>query len=190
MRELTLFFGGVDAGKQTAERIAKAGYNVVLYPGGLDEANTENGGNAVRLHTRTGFIRMAVQRGCPVLPMFCFGELEAVRAVAILPPQAATFLKRQFRISSTVFVGRWGTFVPARTPFNLIVGKPVATKMCVGGPELEEEVARVHAAFKMELRNIFEANKKRFEYADRDLVFTCEQRKSTRAGQTKQPDAE
>lgn len=174
MRELTLFFGGVDAGRPTVEKVIHAGHNVVLYPGGLDEANTVESATQVQIRTRTGFIRLAVQHGLPVLPMFCFGELEAVRAVPMLPRPLAKLLQRKFRVSSTLFVGRWGTFVPCRTPYNLVIGRAIATKRCEGGHALDEEVTRVHAAYKVELKRIYEENKTRFGYADRELVFTCE----------------
>ena len=58
------------------------GANVVVYPGGLDEANDDTASSAIAIRTRKGFVRLAVKHGVDVLPMFCFGELEAVSAVA------------------------------------------------------------------------------------------------------------
>jgi len=185
MREMTLFFGGVDASKTMVERIIKSGNNVVLYPGGLDEANSVDATKKVQLRTRSGFIRMAAQHGMPVLPTFCFGELDAVSAVPVLPSPIAKFIQQTFRMSSTFFVGRWGTFIPRRVPFNLVIGRPIATKQIADGPELDAEVTRVHEAFKAELRSIYESNKERFGYADRELVFTCEQRKGEQTGKVK-----
>ena len=37
VREVTLWFGALDAGKETFEMLLRAGANVELYPGALDE---------------------------------------------------------------------------------------------------------------------------------------------------------
>ena len=37
VREITLWFGAVDADKETVEMLLREGVNVELYPGGLDE---------------------------------------------------------------------------------------------------------------------------------------------------------
>ena len=37
VREVTLWFGALDAGKETVEMLLQAGANVELYPGALDE---------------------------------------------------------------------------------------------------------------------------------------------------------
>jgi len=174
MRELALLFGGVDAGKAMAARVLASGLNLVLYPGGLDEANSVTHPRRVTLRTRTGFIRMAVERGLPVLPMFCFGELDAVSAVPMLPATLAKVLQKKLRISSTAFVGRWYTFIPRRVPFNLVVGRPIRTDKFPEGPALDKEVLRVQAAYKAEVSRIYNANKECFGYADRELVFACD----------------
>ena len=37
VREITLWFGALDADKETVEMLLREGVNVELYPGGLDE---------------------------------------------------------------------------------------------------------------------------------------------------------
>ena len=37
VREVSLWFGGLDAGKETVEMLLQAGANVELYPGALEE---------------------------------------------------------------------------------------------------------------------------------------------------------
>lgn len=175
IRDMSLLFGAVDAGRPTVEKILKAGFNAVLYPGALDETNSVDKPDEVSLRTRTGFIRIAVQQGISVLPMFCFGELDIVTPVRLLPTSVAAFLQKTCRISSTIVVGRWGLPLPTRTPLNMVVGRPVATKKCEAGASLDAEVERVHAAYKDELRRIFNENKDKFGYSDRNLIFRCEQ---------------
>lgn len=179
VRELTLLFGAVDAGRANCERLLRAGANVVVWPGGLDEANTSDDLHSpqVTLRTRSGFVRLAVRHGAAVLPVFVFGELDAVSAVPMLPRPLAAWLQRTLRISSNIFLGRYRTFIPKRVPFNLCLGKPIAVDAeaaAAGEAALEAEVKRVHAAYKEELRRLYEENKERFGYESRALVFACD----------------
>lgn len=174
MRELSLWFGAVDAARSNCERLLRAGVNVVLWPGGLDEASSADGPNEVRVRTRTGFIRLAVKHGTPVLPVFVFGELDAVRPISPLPTALARFLQKKMRMSTNIFLGRW-LVMPFRVPFNLCIGCPVAVKQCSeDSAGFDNEVARVHGEYKAQLRSLFETNKERFEYSQRELVFVCE----------------
>ena len=178
VREMTLFFGAVDASRSNCERLLKKGCSVVVYPGGIDEMPLQGDGpnSAVRLRTRTGFIRMAIKYGVPVLPSFCFGELEAVSAVSPLPSGMAKWLQKTFRMSTTCFVGRWNLFLPRRVPFTLCFGTPIPTKKVEGEKEMDAEVERVHLLYKAELKAVYEANKQACGYGKRELVFTCERR--------------
>ena len=139
-------------------------------------------------------MRLAVQHGVDVLPVFVFGELETVRAVSPVPRVVAEFCMRRLRFSTALFVGRWGTFVPNRVPFHMVVGAPVAvgasfkrdaataapSASAGGAPDaaaaaaFEAEVARVHAAYKAGIRALYDQNKARFGYGQRELVFLCE----------------
>uniref|UniRef100_A0A7S3FFM5 diacylglycerol O-acyltransferase n=1 Tax=Haptolina ericina TaxID=156174 RepID=A0A7S3FFM5_9EUKA len=172
VREMTLWFGAVDAGRSNCERMLRAGVNVVVWPGGLDEANSVDGLDAVRIRARSGFVRLAVKHGVDVLPIFVFGELDAVRAVSPLPRALADYLKRKFRISTSIFMGRWGTFVPRRVPFHLCIGRPCrVTQRSPDHPDYAEEVKRVHAAYVMEIKAIYESYRERFGYGARELIF-------------------
>ncbi len=168
IREMSLWFGAVDASKPMCRRLLRAGANLVLYPGGLDEANRPTTEPRVFVKVRTGFIRLAVEHGVAVLPVFTFGELEAIRSVPSLPPAAAEFLRKWFRISTNLFVGRWGLPIPHRTPMNMCLGQPVEVR---AENEVDAEVSRVHAEYCRQLRTLYETNQDRFGYAGRELVI-------------------
>lgn len=175
VREMTLFFGGVDASRKNCESLLRRGASIVLFPGGLDEMpRAADGADApVHVRTRTGFIRLAVKHGVPVVPTFCFGELEAVSAVSPLPSAIAKWLRRNFRMSTTAFIGRWMLPMPHRVPFYLCIGKPISVKQC-SDLDAIAEVERVHDLYKQELKAIYEANRERCGYSGRALVFDCE----------------
>ena len=183
VRELTLWFGAVNATKETCEMLLRAGSSLVIYPGGLDEANsTEGNGQDVRLKTRTGFIRLAVKHNTPVLPVFTFGELDCVDAVNALPSTLSKWLKKTLRMSSTIFMGRFWTFIPYRVPFHMCIGKPIAVKhFPEESIESDAEVARIHALYKAQLKSLYQTNKKQFGYNDRPLVFVCEEEEARKA---------
>lgn len=143
-----------------------------VWPGGLDEANSVDGPDAVRIRTRTGFVRLSVKHGVSVLPIFVFGELDTVSAIQPLPRRLADFCKKTLRFSTSIFVGRWHTFVPRRVPFNLCIGRPcVVQQLAPEEAGFDAEVERVHAAYKAEIRAIYERYKLQFGYEQRELVF-------------------
>lgn len=176
VREMTLWFGAVDASRAQCERLLKSGVNVCVWPGGLDEANSVDGPDCVRVRTRTGFIRLAVKHGVAVLPVFVFGELDAVSAIQPLPKAVADFCKSRLRFSTTLFVGRWWTFVPRRVPFHMCLGKPCAVKqLATDDAGFDAEVQRVHAEYQAELIATYERHKDAFGYGSRALVFVQEE---------------
>lgn len=79
VREISLSFGAIASDRTACEVVLKAGCNLCVYPGGLDEANeVEDKLNKIKLKARKGFIRLAVKHGISILPTFVFGELEQV----------------------------------------------------------------------------------------------------------------
>lgn len=179
VREMSLWFGAVDASRPNCDRLLKAGCNLCVFPGGLDEANSSEDAatGAITIRTRTGFIRLAVQHGACVLPVFCFGELDAVASVRFLPRALSDWLLRTWRMSSTGFLGRYYSFVPKRVPFNLCLGAPIATQQAKAAESeaaFDAEVARVHVAYKAELKRLYGEYQERFGYEGRALVFACE----------------
>jgi len=187
VREMTLWFGAVDASKSNCERFLKGGASLVVYPGGLDEANLEHKVEGVEprviLRTRTGFIRLALKYNTPVVPVFTFGELDAVDAVNLLPEWLSKWMQKTFRMSTTIFLGRFCTFIPYRVPFNMCIGREIPVKHCPDGTpdgEIDAEVVRVHALYKAELKNIYDSNKKLYGYENRELIFLCDQEKDMR----------
>ena len=188
IREMTLWFGAVDASKANCEALLRQGCTVVVYPGGIDEMplTGDGAGSAVRLRTRTGFIRLAIKSGVPVLPTFCFGELEAVSAVSPLPAGLAKWLQKHLRMSTTCFLGRWNLFLPRRVPFTLCLGAPIPTRQTNDAAALDAETLRVHALYKQALRDLYESHRQSCGYGGRELVFMCDQGGVTARGKKAQ----
>lgn len=201
VREMSLWFGGVEATRSNVERLLRANAHVVVWPGGLDEANHIDHPSDVYIRSRTGFIRLAIKHNVPVLPVFVFGELDALSAFNLFPTFLANFIQKTFRASTTGAIGRWNLFIPRRVPFDMCIGKPVPVERPAPPPQamstaddadcadfaFEQEVLRMHEAYKQEIRSIYAKYKDKFGYGDRRLVFLCEEdevkKKNKQAGQ-------
>lgn len=172
MREISLLFGAIDASKANCISLLKNGVSLIVFPGGLDEANAASG-KKLFIRTRTGFIRLAIEHGVPVLPIFTFGEADAVDRVNFLPQWLVLFFQRKFRMSTSLFVGRFYSFLPYRVPFHMCIGRPIET-VCIDDDEtaFDAEVKRVHTAYRAELKRLYEENKSQYARRDRELVFT------------------
>jgi 1-acyl-sn-glycerol-3-phosphate acyltransferase len=69
--------GAIEASPEATEAILRAGGNVVVYPGGDHEAFRSWGDrNRIDFNGRTGFIRMALKTGVPIVPAVSCGAHE------------------------------------------------------------------------------------------------------------------
>jgi 1-acyl-sn-glycerol-3-phosphate acyltransferase len=67
-------FGGVRAARSNAERVLRAGGQVLVYPGGdLDAYRHFNRRNEVVFGQRTGFVSLAKDLGVPIVPIVAYG---------------------------------------------------------------------------------------------------------------------
>lgn len=164
VREVTLWFGALDAGKETVEMLLQAGANVELYPGALDEM-LQPGDKTINVKTRLGFLRLALRHGVDVLPCFCFGETNIQDL--LVPPFAAAF-KKMFRVGLILPIGRFYSFVPYKNkPQYLVIGEPIVVDH-VAEPS-EEQVSALHEQYKAAIAKVFEDNKRELGHEDYSL---------------------
>eukprot|EP00966_Prymnesium_polylepis_P163678 3783841-Prymnesium_polylepis.1 len=61
----------------------------------------------------------------------------------------------------------------------MVIGKPCAVRQLAPGDDgFDAEVERVHAAYKAEIRATYQANRVRFGYENRELIFVEDARSS------------
>jgi len=97
-RDLLLGGGVVDAARYSAKFILGAGYSLALVPGGATEAlycNEDK--DVVYLKSRGGFIKLALETGASLVPVFSFNECNAYSVIDV--PWVNGF-KRKFQVRS------------------------------------------------------------------------------------------
>lgn len=76
-------FGAVHANNETAEHLLQQGHPVLVYPGGdLDDYRPWTERHRVDLRGRTGFVRLALRRQVPVVPLVAHGSHDAIFIVS------------------------------------------------------------------------------------------------------------
>ncbi|CAL5097725.1 unnamed protein product [Urochloa decumbens] len=167
MRQIWTWLGSVPATRESFSSYLADGYSCVVSPGGLRETLYMNPGSEVAfIKSRKGFVKIAMQNGCPLVPVFCFGQNNAYRwwnPNINLLTRIATALK-----SLPVFYwGRFGTPIPYRSPMHVFVGKPILVQK--KDQPTTSEVNEVHGQFVTALHELFEKNKAKAGYPDLHL---------------------
>lgn len=145
---------------------------VALVVGGAQEALYARPGNyRLVMNKRKGFVKIAIETGAPLVPVFSFGETEIFEQFSNEP---GTFLR-----AYQDFVKKWTGIAPAtpyarglsaksfglipyRRPITTVIGAPIEVKQ--NPNPTREEVDEVHAKFVEAIVKIFD------DYKDKYLV--------------------
>ncbi|KAL3670414.1 hypothetical protein V7S43_004733 [Phytophthora oleae] len=146
------------AAKAAFKKVLRTGQNACLMPGGFEEATLyERGKHRVYIKKRFGFIKLALQYGYKVHPVYTFGEEYAYHTF----PYLLKFRLKlnEFKMPGVLFFGRPGCFYLPRKDLDLItvVGTPLVL------PRIEhpttEDVGKYHAQYVTALQELFETYK-------------------------------
>ena len=172
VRELLLWLGNVDAGASTAQYNLKKQRSLLIFVGGeAEQLMTTRSSHQVFLAKRKGFIKLAIQYGVPLVPVYCFGENDVYYVSSALLP-LRKWLMQNFHIGIVPFWGRWGTWFPLKVPLDLVVGEPIAVIQQAREAITDETVDALHGKFCAALTALFDANKARFGCANASLKIT------------------
>ncbi|OXA36778.1 2-acylglycerol O-acyltransferase 1 [Folsomia candida] len=150
IRDLILGLGVCSATRESMNYLLSrpgGGVAAVLIPGGAPESlDSHPGSYVVQLKNKKGFIKVAMQNGASLVPVFSFGETEIFDQLA--NPKGSFLrtiqdkLQQMFQIAPAAFHGR-GVFqysfgpLPRRRAITTVVGAPIPVKK-IAQPTLEE----------------------------------------------------
>ncbi|GAB1600364.1 2-acylglycerol O-acyltransferase 1-like [Argonauta hians] len=143
---------------------------ITIVVGGAVEATEANPGQfKLKIKNRKGFIKLALQHGTPLLPVYSFGENDLFLQLSAEKRQWLKWFQLRFTkfmgFSPVIFHGR-GIFnytfgiLPFRKPVNTVVGKPIDVPL-IENPS-KEEVEKIHTIYLKSLYELFEEYKGRY----------------------------
>ncbi|XP_061445391.1 2-acylglycerol O-acyltransferase 3-like isoform X2 [Rhineura floridana] len=169
-REYMMSSGMVPVNKRSLNFLLRGGpgHAVVIVVGGATESlDGAPGEQRVRLHGRRGFVRLALQHGADLVPVYSFGENDIYQQVQFPEGSCGRRLQLHFKqlmgFAPCLFGGRdlfcscfWG-ILPLAAPITVVVGKPIPVpqRPC----PTEEEVDHFHALYVKALRQLFDTHK-------------------------------
>ncbi|VDM36662.1 unnamed protein product [Toxocara canis] len=167
-REWAMLHGLVNCSKESLDylldSIRNKGSVVVLVVGGAEEAlEARPGRNVLTLLHRKGFVKVALQTGAQLVPMYSFGENELFYQMrnpkGSSLRKAQHFIKKMTGISPPLFYGSF-FFLPRKKPINTVIGAPIEVKRTPNPSQ--SQIDALHQQYISRLNDLFETHKVNF----------------------------
>lgn len=136
-RDFCLGGGVIDAARYNAKRALSNGCSIALVPGGATEAlYAMPGRNTLVLKNRRGFIKLALECGADLVPVYSFGENDCYHQAASVFPwlrKVQSKFQKVFGLSLPIVTN----IIPKAVTITTVMGKPIAVKKSANPTDAE-----------------------------------------------------
>ncbi|KAL7445665.1 hypothetical protein ACHAXM_010001 [Skeletonema potamos] len=176
LRQIYSWAGSLPVDKETFLSRLEAGKSLAFVPGGVKEVLLKLDplhkprDLVLYLRNRKGFIKLALQTGSPIVPVFCF-HLDGSYRICWLPRgKLMEAFARWAGCFPLLYWGRWNILqgIPRPNQLTVVIGRPIHVpkeRFHVSG----ENVDKYHGIFLKELEGLFERHKEAEGYGDTHL---------------------
>ena len=164
MRHMFTWSPSMSVDKDSLRAVLKKGFSPTICPGGVQEVTYMIQGKdecALYLKKRKGFVKLAMEFGRPIVPMFSFGQRKTYDFL-IPRSEFGKWIGRKLGFLPLVFFGQYGIpmFIPKSTPITVVVGNPIIV------PKYEtinlNELDKYHRMYIAATIDLFESHKVQF----------------------------
>jgi len=181
-RETLIMLGAGDASRETLKNTLtpkSPGNSVVLVTGGaLESMYSAPHVSKVVLKSRAGFVKIAMQTGANLVPVWGFGENDLYDNLAAGSPTIIKWqrkIQRMISFAPLIVAGRGvfsysGGLLPHRRPISVVIGKPIP----VGAPNpnpTSEQINEVHTKYKQAVVELFNKYRDVYDPKAEDIEF-------------------
>lgn len=182
LREYLLLHGTCSVDKDSCINILRKGKSISIVIGGGKESLYSKPRSAdLVLNKRKGFVKIALQTGTSLVPVYSFGETDTFRTLNEFPEDSRLRRFQRWMLKKTGFtlpiVYGVGFFLPIGllpypVPIDVVVGAPIEVPKYDGdidSAEFRALVDKYHGKYVNALKQLFDENKEKYGKGDVEL---------------------
>lgn len=160
LAEYLLLCGARSQDIKTFNALLSSGATVGVQPGGIfEQVASDDKEEKVFFPARLGFVRLALQHGLPILPIYAFGENQ-LYTMTSFAKMINTWLYRNFKIGTLCVSGQFGLPLPVfRRSLHIRFGEAVSLGKCGEANPVESQVQEAFEKYLVALNKLFDAHK-------------------------------
>lgn len=165
------WIGCISADSQPIREALETGTCLLMPDGVAGIYHSSREREVLYIQRRKGFIRLALETGALLVPIYCFGHTQLFD---VFPNKHhwswLVDLSRRIRFSIVFFLGHvYFPPLPRREPITIVIGRPYQLPLI---PEpTEEEVDKVHAQYIERLRDLYERHAAKCGWENKELII-------------------